>query len=94
MLCQRTDRLRPFVLLSHTGQSAYSERPRDYRAVAGWLRAGASAGPAGLRIMDTSALVLANEHALSMHVFDAAAGGVMRRICEGADVGTRVSAVT
>ena len=45
---------------------------------------------AGVRVMDTNALVLANEHALTMHVFDVAAVGVMRRICEGADLGTRV----
>jgi uridylate kinase len=47
---------------------------------------------AGVRIMDTSALVLANEQALTMHVFNVAALGAMRRICEGADVGTRVTA--
>ena len=47
---------------------------------------------AGVRVMDTSALVLANEHALTMHVFDVAAFGAMRRICEGADVGTRLTA--
>jgi uridylate kinase len=49
---------------------------------------------AGVRVMDTSALVLANEQALTMHVFDVAADGVMRRICEGADVGTRITATT
>ena len=47
---------------------------------------------AGVRIMDTSAFVLANEHSLTMHVFDVAATGAMRRICEGADLGTRISA--
>ena len=47
---------------------------------------------AGVRIMDTSALVLANEQGLIMHVFDVAAAGVMRRICEGADLGTRITA--
>jgi uridylate kinase len=47
---------------------------------------------AGVRIMDTSAFVLANEHELTMHVFDVAADGVMRRICEGADLGTRITA--
>ena len=45
----------------------------------------------GVRVMDTSALVLANEQDLIMHVFDVAATGVMRAICEGADVGTRIS---
>ena len=46
---------------------------------------------AGVRIMDTSAFVLANEQSLTMHVFDVAAAGVMRGICEGAEHGTRIS---
>jgi uridylate kinase len=45
----------------------------------------------GVRVMDTSALVLANEQGLTMHVFDVAATGVMAAICEGADLGTRIS---
>jgi len=47
---------------------------------------------ADIRIMDTSAFVLANEQALTMHVFDVAAVGVMRSICEGGDFGTRITA--
>jgi uridylate kinase len=47
---------------------------------------------AGVRIMDTSAFVLANEQGLTMHVFDVAAVGVMRGICEGGDFGTRIAA--
>lgn len=46
---------------------------------------------AGVRVMDTSALVLANEQGLTMHVFDVAATGVMREICSGADLGTTIS---
>ncbi len=46
---------------------------------------------AGVRVMDTSAFVLANEQGLTMHVFDVAAAGVMRQICAGADLGTRIS---
>ena len=46
---------------------------------------------AGVRIMDTSAFVLANEQGLTMHVFDVAAEGVMREICMGAELGTRIS---
>jgi uridylate kinase len=45
----------------------------------------------GVRVMDTSAFVLANEQALTMHVFDVGATGVMRQICEGAELGTRIS---
>ena len=47
---------------------------------------------AGVRIMDTSAFVLANEQALTMHVFNVAAVGVMRGICEGGEFGTRITA--
>jgi uridylate kinase len=47
---------------------------------------------AKVRVMDTSAFVLANEQGLIMHVFDVAAIGVMRQICEGAELGTRISA--
>ena len=46
----------------------------------------------GVRIMDTSAFVLANEQALTMHVFDVGALGVMRGICQGLELGTRISA--
>jgi uridylate kinase len=45
----------------------------------------------GVKVMDESAFVLANEYGLLMHVFDAAATGAMRAICQGQDVGTRVS---
>lgn len=48
----------------------------------------------GVRVMDTSAFVLANEQALTMHVFDVAARGVMREICSGADLGTKISVKT
>ena len=47
---------------------------------------------ADIRVMDTSAFVLANEQGLTMHVFDVAAVGVMRGICEGGDFGTRITA--
>jgi uridylate kinase len=47
---------------------------------------------ANIRIMDTSAFVLANEQSLTMHVFDVAALGVMKSICEGGDDGTRITA--
>jgi uridylate kinase len=51
----------------------------------------AEALAAGVRVMDTSAFVLANEQSLTMHVFDVAAVGAMRRICAGEDLGTRIS---
>jgi uridylate kinase len=46
----------------------------------------------GIKVMDTNAFVLADEHRLTMHIFDVAAQGPMRRICLGEDVGTLVSA--
>jgi uridylate kinase len=47
---------------------------------------------ADIRIMDTSAFVLANEQSLTMHVFDVAAYGAMRAICEGDDgIGTKIT---
>ena len=45
----------------------------------------------GVQVMDANAFVLAREHGLTMHVFDIAAAGAMRQLCEGADLGTRVS---
>ena len=45
---------------------------------------------AGVKVMDPSAFVLANEHGLRMHVFDVAAAGAMKAICEGADIGTLI----
>lgn len=45
---------------------------------------------AGIRVMDTSAFVLADEQALTMHVFDVGRRGAMHAICEGADVGTHI----
>ncbi|HLH58594.1 MAG TPA: UMP kinase [Streptosporangiaceae bacterium] len=45
----------------------------------------------GIRVMDTSAFVLANEQALTMHVFDVEATGAMRRVCAGEDLGTRIA---
>ncbi len=46
----------------------------------------------GIKVMDTSAFVLAGEQGLTMHVFDVAAGRLMQKICLGADVGTLITA--
>jgi uridylate kinase len=45
----------------------------------------------GLKVMDASAFVLAQEQRLTMHIFDAAARGAMGRICLGEDLGTLVT---
>ncbi len=47
---------------------------------------------ADIKVMDTSAFVLANEQSLTMHVFDVGAIGVMKSICEGGEDGTRITA--
>ena len=44
----------------------------------------------GVAVMDRSAFVLAQEHNLVMHVFDAAKTGAMAAICKGENVGTKV----
>jgi uridylate kinase len=46
---------------------------------------------AGVKVMDESAFVLANEQDLLMHVFDVAATGAMAAICQGEDIGTRIT---
>ncbi|GAA1631937.1 UMP kinase [Nonomuraea sp. NPDC048882] len=46
---------------------------------------------AGVKVMDESAFVLANEQGLLMHVFNVAAKGAMTAICEGEDIGTRIT---
>jgi uridylate kinase len=46
---------------------------------------------AGIKVMDESAFVLANEQDLLMHVFDVAATGAMSAICRGDDIGTRIT---
>ncbi|MCO6009253.1 UMP kinase [Actinoallomurus purpureus] len=45
----------------------------------------------GVKVMDESAFVLANEQGLLMHVFDVAAVGAMSAICKGEDIGTRIT---
>ncbi|MEV7013005.1 UMP kinase [Streptosporangium sp. NPDC051022] len=45
----------------------------------------------GIKVMDASAFVIANEHGLLMHVFDVAAVGAMRAICQGEDIGTLIT---
>ncbi len=46
----------------------------------------------GVKVMDASAFVLADEQRLVSHVFDVAARGAMSAICRGEDIGTRVTA--
>ena len=41
-----------------------------------------------IRVMDQSAMLLARDHGLPLHVFDFDKPGCVRRICQGEDVGT------
>ena len=44
----------------------------------------------GLDVMDQAAFILARDQRLPIHVFDAAAEGSMRQLCEGAELGTYI----
>lgn len=45
----------------------------------------------GIKVMDASAFVLANEQRVTMHIFDVDADGAMAQICAGEDIGTIVT---
>lgn len=44
----------------------------------------------GLNVMDQAAFILARDHGLPIHVFDANESGALRRLCAGEDVGTSI----
>jgi uridylate kinase len=81
------------LVAKHGVDGVYDSDPKVNPAATRYVRLSYDeALTAGIRVMDTSAFVLARDQALTMHVFDVAAVGVMRRICEGDDVGTRIGA--
>ena len=41
-------------------------------------------------LLDQSAILLARDHHLPIHVFDFDAPGIMLKICQGEDLGTRI----
>ncbi len=43
-----------------------------------------------LQVMDQSAVLLARDHTLPIHIFDFDAPGAMLKICQGEEVGTRI----
>jgi uridylate kinase len=47
-----------------------------------------------LRVMDQSAVLLARDYRLPIHVFDFNHAGAMRQICAGEDVGTQIGSFT
>ena len=51
----------------------------------------ADAIAADLRVMDPAAFILARDHGLTLHVFDAARAGAMRAIVAGEAVGTKIT---
>jgi uridylate kinase len=44
----------------------------------------------GLEVMDQAAFILARDHQLPIHVFDAGQPGALRAICLGEDLGTYI----
>jgi uridylate kinase len=71
----------------YTGDPRYDANTRRYRTVAydTVIRN-------DLRALDQSAVLLARDHHLPIHVFDFDAPGAMIQICQGAHVGTRIGA--
>ncbi len=47
-----------------------------------------------LRIMDHSALLLARDHSLPIHIFNFTLTGAMKKVCQGEDVGTYIGPKT
>ncbi|WP_226576606.1 UMP kinase [Halobacillus litoralis] len=44
-----------------------------------------------IQVMDQSALLLARDHRIPVHIFNFDQAGVMKRVCEGTDAGTLIS---
>jgi uridylate kinase len=81
------------LVAKHGVDGVYDSDPRQNPAAKRYARLSYDeALAARVRVMDTSAFVLASEQSLTMHIFDVAAVGVMRRICEGDDLGTLITA--
>ena len=82
------------LVAKHGVDGVYDSDPKHNPVAAKYIRLTyEEAIAADIRIMDTSAFVLANEQGLTMHVFDVAAYGAMRAICEGDDgIGTKITA--
>jgi uridylate kinase len=82
------------LVAKHGVDGVYDSDPKHNPVAAKYIRLTyEEALAADIRVMDTSAFVLANEQGLTMHVFDVAATGAMRAICEGDDgIGTKITA--
>ena len=81
------------LVAKHGVDGVYDSDPKQNPAATRYTRLTYDEALAGrIRVMDTSAFVLASEQGLTMHIFDVAAVGVMRSICEGGDPGTRITA--
>ena len=82
------------LVAKHGVDGVYDSDPKHNPVAAKFVRLTyEEALTADIRVMDTSAFVLANEQGLTMHVFDVAAHGAMRAICQGEDgIGTKITA--
>ena len=79
------------LVAKHGVDGVYSADPRvDAGAVRYATLAYADVIARDLRVMDPSAFILARDHGLPLHVFDADQPGAMAAIVSGEDVGTRI----
>lgn len=69
----------------YTGDPRRDPDARRYRAIA-YNRVIAD----NLQVMDQSAVLLARDHNLPIHVFDFDTPGAMLKLCQGGEVGTRI----
>jgi uridylate kinase len=91
---QRALELRCQAILSakHGVDGVYTGDPRSDAHTRRYLRVSYDTViQKNLKAMDQSAVLLARDHALPIHVFDFDAPGQMRRLCEGEDSGTLIT---
>jgi uridylate kinase len=91
---QRALELRADALLvaKHGVDGVYTADPRaDPEATRYDRLSFADAIAADLRVMDPAAFILARDHGLVLHVFDAGRAGAMRAIVAGEPVGTQIT---
>ncbi len=91
---QRALELRADALLvaKHGVDGVYTADPRTDPEATRYDRLSfADAIAADLRVMDPAAFILARDHGLVLHVFDAGRAGAMRAIVAGEPVGTQIT---
>jgi uridylate kinase len=80
------------MVAKHGVDGVYSADPKRDRTARRYEQLSfAEAIARDLRVMDSSAFILARDHDLPLHVFDIAQDGAMLRILNGESVGTEIS---